>query len=258
LLTGAPAHEDIEDRNDEYGDDFILTEENDCFRIISDADPLDDATWNRRKQGNFAFMDQDSYDDLRMLVDDADVHEKEYSLDWVEEGEVPDPTDKMNDTPGCLRICRKKNVRAHIASTMSTLPLLCLNICIEESNNFAHQEMDKAKEKYNHENVICGTKWRHAINLGKFMVFIGILLHMCMFPLPGHSYLLSWSYDAITYSFVNKMQLQRFQQIRNMLHFNDNYMTADTNDALHKLPPILTLSKSLFGHSLEVSNEDRG
>jgi hypothetical protein len=39
-------------------------------------------------------MDQYTYDDLPMLVDDADVHEKEYTLDLEEEGEVPEPTDK--------------------------------------------------------------------------------------------------------------------------------------------------------------------
>jgi hypothetical protein len=43
--------------DDESGDDFDLTEESGCVRIISDPDPLDDATWNRKKHGNFAVMD---------------------------------------------------------------------------------------------------------------------------------------------------------------------------------------------------------
>jgi hypothetical protein len=116
-----------------------LTGENICFRIISDADPLDDATWIRRKQGNFSFVDQYAYDDLPALVDDTDVHDKECPLDWVEESEVPEPTDNMKDTPGCLRRVHGKNVRAPIIVMMSTLPLFFWNICIEESNKFSHQ-----------------------------------------------------------------------------------------------------------------------
>jgi hypothetical protein len=63
-----------------------LTGENICFRIILDGDPLDDATWIRMKQGNFSFVDQYAYGDLPTLVDDAEVHEKEYSLGWVAGG----------------------------------------------------------------------------------------------------------------------------------------------------------------------------
>jgi hypothetical protein len=99
-------------------------------------------------------MEQDAYDDLPTLVDDYDVHEKEYPLDWVEEGEVPEPTNKMKDVYGCLQRGREKNFRAPIITMMLTLPFLFWNICIEESNKFSHQEMDKAKEKENPENVI--------------------------------------------------------------------------------------------------------
>jgi hypothetical protein len=77
------------DSDDEGGVGLDLTEESDCVRIISDADPLDDATWVRKKQDIFSFMDQDTYDDLPTLVDNADVHEKEYTLDWEEKGELP-------------------------------------------------------------------------------------------------------------------------------------------------------------------------
>jgi hypothetical protein len=62
--------------DDEDGDDLNLTEAHDCFRTISDDDTLDDAAWIRRKQVNFAFMDQDSYDDLPTLMDNDDLHKK--------------------------------------------------------------------------------------------------------------------------------------------------------------------------------------
>jgi hypothetical protein len=112
------------DSDDERGIGLDLTEESDCVRIISDADPFDDATWIRRRQGNVAFIDQDTYDDLPMLVDDVCVHEKEYMLDWEEEGELPKPTENMKDTPGCLRKGREKNCRAPVITMMLMLPLL--------------------------------------------------------------------------------------------------------------------------------------
>jgi hypothetical protein len=65
------------DSDDEGGVDLDLTEESDRVRIILDADPSDDHTWSRSKQGNYAFMDPDLYHDLLMLVDDAEVQEKE-------------------------------------------------------------------------------------------------------------------------------------------------------------------------------------
>jgi hypothetical protein len=66
----------FQESDDEGGDYFYLTAESDCVRIISDSDPLDGVTWNRKKHGNFAFMDQDAHDDLPTLVDDAFVHKK--------------------------------------------------------------------------------------------------------------------------------------------------------------------------------------
>jgi hypothetical protein len=65
-----------EDKANRGPDNFNLTEQSDYVRIISDSDPLYYATWNSNKHGNFTFMDQDAYDDLPTLVDDADVHEK--------------------------------------------------------------------------------------------------------------------------------------------------------------------------------------
>jgi hypothetical protein len=44
------------DSDDEGSNDLDLTEESDCVRIISDADPFDDVTWIIRKQGHFAFV----------------------------------------------------------------------------------------------------------------------------------------------------------------------------------------------------------
>jgi hypothetical protein len=116
-------------------------------------------------------------------------------------------------------------------------------VSFEKSNRFAHHEMVKAKAKGKTENNICGAKWKHYIKLGGFMVLFGILLQMCLFPLPGHSYILYKAHDAVMFPFVIKMPLRRFQQIRSVLHFNDNEMMTLSADALHKVRPLVNIIK---------------
>jgi hypothetical protein len=110
------------------------------------------------------------------------------------------------------------------------------------SNRFAHQEMVKAKARGKTENNICGAKCKD-ITLGEFMIFLCILLQMCIFPLTGHSYVLYWVYGAIMFHFVNKMQLWRFEQIRSVLHFNDNETIPLNGDTLHKVRPLVNIVK---------------
>jgi hypothetical protein len=161
----------------------------------------------------------------------------------------------MADIPRSLRKGLEKNFRAAVVALMSTLPLLFFKICVGQSNKFSHQEIDKAKEKGKPENVICGTKWQHDITLGGFMVFMGILLYMCLFPIPDHSYVLYWLYGAVSYPFVNKMQLRRFQQIRSVLHFNNNNTVEEKNDALHKVRPLLNIAKVTLWAFIRVGLE---
>jgi hypothetical protein len=102
--------------------------------------------------------------------------------------------------------------------------------------------MAKAMARENTEKNICGAKWKD-ITLGEFMVFFGILLQICIFPLPGHSYVLYWAYGAIMFPFINKMQLRCFQQIRSVLHFNDNETIPLNDDALHKVRSLVNIMK---------------
>jgi hypothetical protein len=150
--------------DDEVGNDLDLTGESDWVRIISDADPLDDTTWIRRKQGNFSFMDQDTYGDLPTLLDDVDVHVKEYSLHWEEEGKVPKPTVKMKDTPKCLRKGHEKKLCAPVIAMMVMLPLLFWKISVGQSNNVAHQKINgqgKRKGEPIECNIWCQVVRRH-------------------------------------------------------------------------------------------------
>jgi hypothetical protein len=49
------------------GNDVDLSNEDECVRIIAGSNNF---AWNRRKQGDFAFMDQDIKDDIPAFLDD--------------------------------------------------------------------------------------------------------------------------------------------------------------------------------------------
>jgi hypothetical protein len=165
-------------------------------------------------------MEQDIEYDTPALRDDEVT--KYLTLDWVKEGTLPEPRDNMKDIPGCLRTGREKNFRSPIFSFISTLLLIFWKVSFGKRNMFAHQESGEATAKGNTKNNICGANWKHDIALGEFIVFFGILLQMRLSPLPGHSYVLYWAYGAVMYPFFNKTKLRHFQQIRSVLHSNDN------------------------------------
>jgi hypothetical protein len=105
--------------SDDEGVNVDLSNEDDCVKSIADSENI---TWNRRNQGDFAFMEQDFEDEAPAVPDDEVT--KDLTLDWVEGGCLPEPTDKMKDTSGGLRKGREKNFHYHVVSFMSTLPLV--------------------------------------------------------------------------------------------------------------------------------------
>jgi hypothetical protein len=195
---------------------------------------------------------KDFEDEAPAVTDDKVT--KYLNLDWVEEDCLPDPTNKMKDTPGGLFKGREKNFRSPVVSLMSTLPLVLWKVSFRESNRFAHQEMEKAQTRGKTENNMCGAKWKD-ITLGDFMVFFGILLKMCLFPLPWHSYVLCWAHGAIIFPFVNKMQVCSFQQIRSVLHFNDNETIPLNDNALQKVRPLVNIVKVTLCAFIRVGSE---
>jgi hypothetical protein len=144
--------------SDDEGVNVDLSKEYDWVKIVADSDNF---TWNRLKQGGFAFTEQDFEYEAADVPDDEVT--KYLTLDWFEGGCFPEPTNKMKDTPGGLRKGREKNFWSPVVSFMSTLPLVFWKVSFGESNRFAHQEMAKARGKT--ENNICGAKWK-GITLG--------------------------------------------------------------------------------------------
>jgi hypothetical protein len=67
--------------SDDEGVNVDLSNEDDCVKIIADSGNF---TWNRRKQGDFASMEQDfEYEDPAVPDDKVT---KYFTLDWVEGG----------------------------------------------------------------------------------------------------------------------------------------------------------------------------
>jgi hypothetical protein len=87
--------------SDNEGVNVDLSNEDECVKIIADSDNF---TWNRRKQGDSAFMEQ-CFEDEAPAVLNGEVT-KDITLDWIEGGCLPEPPEKMKHTPGSLRKCR--------------------------------------------------------------------------------------------------------------------------------------------------------
>jgi hypothetical protein len=103
----------------------------------------------------------------------------------------------MKDTSGCLSKGREKNFRSPVVSFISTLLIIFWKVSFGESIRFAHQEMRNARAKGFTGIKKFGTKCKQKITVGYFMVFFGILLQMCLFPPPGHLYVLYWAGGAV-------------------------------------------------------------
>jgi hypothetical protein len=116
-----------------------------------------------------------------------------------------------------------------VSSLLSFIPLKLFNAFAFYSNAFAHDKM--AAER---TDQICGSRWKENITLQEMMVFFGILIKMVLRPTPGQSYTACWD-DQAWHPYTSAMTLRRFQQIRSVLHFNDNSKMLGSQDAAFKV-----------------------
>jgi hypothetical protein len=122
---------------------------------------------------------------------------------------------------------------------MSTLPLIFWKVSFGESNRFAHQELRKENAKGLAEIFL----WSKVATRHHIEGVHGVLWYPSSnVPLPTIR-ALYWAYGAIMYPFVNEMPLWHFQQIRSVLHFNDNQMMPLNGNALHKVRPLVNIVK---------------
>ena len=77
-------------------------------------------------------------------------------------------------------------------------------------------------------------KWVSDITIDELMTFWGVMIHMCLRPMPGRPYTSAWLYPE-WHPYTIKMNLGRFRQIRSVLHISDNNHPQAKHDSLWKV-----------------------
>lgn len=120
-----------------------------------------------------------------------------------------------------------------IQSLLAFIPLRIFNSIAFFSNLYANDAIGKSESR-----TISGAKWDKDITINEIMKFFGILIKMVLRPTPGQPYPFCWN-DPSWHPYTQYMKLRRFQQIRTVLHFNDNGAMEGSDDAVFKVSSIL-------------------
>jgi hypothetical protein len=139
--------------------------------------------------------------------------------------------------------------RSPLSSFLAFVPLKVLKSMVYFSNMYADSVLVATES-----NHISGARWPGDISLAEMMAFFGILIKMVLRPTPGQSYVSAWK-EPTWHPYTRNMPLRRFQQIRAVLHVNDNTKMAGSNDSLFKVRPFLNCLKLTFPSYLDVGND---
>lgn len=148
---------------------------------------------------------------------------------WSVLGKMGPPPNLSQRMPSHVDPSKKAYFKTPISSFLSFIPIKIFKAIAVYSNQYAHSVMDTEGS-----NKISGARWKHDINLQEIMIFFGILIKMVLRPLPGKSYTHCWS-NKNWHPYTNAMDLRRFQQIRSVLHFNNNSKAVGSKDAVFKV-----------------------
>ena len=120
---------------------------------------------------------------------------------------------------------------------------------VHYSNEYAWDLMDMMRS-----NKISGRAWDHDITLQEMMIFWGILIKMTLRPTPGQSYEATFL-DSNWHPYSFHMELDRFRQIRTVLHMNDERACPFSRDSLFKVRPLLNCLKTTFAEFFNLGNK---
>lgn len=125
---------------------------------------------------------------------------------------------------------------------------------VSQNNKYAN---DMMKSENNTTGFISGNKWQRDITIDEIIIFFGIMLHMCLRPIPGRPYTDAWNYTD-WHTYTKHMICIWLKQIRAVLHMSDNEHPQGKKDSLWKIIPLLnTLRLSIdrfvnVGDNLEL------
>lgn len=196
----------------------------------SDEDDIDE---EEEEEENFLFRPnsrQDSLNHCKSVPDDDDKEEFGAASDFCwSTGTLLPPPDRSTRSPSHVKPALTGNFTTPIQSLLAFIPLKIFNSIATFSNNYAHQVIERSENGH-----VCGRKWESDITINEIMKFFGILMKMVLRPTPLQSYPYCWN-DPLWHPYTIYMPLRRFQQIRSVLHFNDNSNIEASNDAAFKV-----------------------
>ena len=171
----------------------------------------------------------------------APVPETIEGITWEQNEELPEPSEKSHFGPSQLKEDYSHHFDTILDSFMAFLPHTIWEFILAQSNLYSKQVHEESGD-----NNICGAPWRHDITLDEFMAFMGIHLLMCLHPIPGRDIEYYFQHPE-KYEFVKAIEsFRRFQQIRSVLHCNDNRYEGDSKDELYKVRPLLNVLKNTW------------
>jgi hypothetical protein len=216
---------------------FVVHEGKDGVPMDSDTSENDDGDDERKEES-------EDDDDLFVTTASGETKRKEGSqTDEAKESyleEDTETTDLSEDTAGCPRfqwragrhispprgksnrrpsVVKEASVGCFLSPLLSFLtfvPLKLFKSMVYFSNLYATQVMVTTSSKQ-----ISGARWPGDISIAKTMAFFGILIKIVLRPTPGQSYASAWKQPE-WHPYTHSMTLRRFQQIRAVLHANDN------------------------------------
>ena len=176
--------------------------------------------------------------------DDSDDFGVTSDFCWATGLTLRSPPDRSSRPPSHVVPALAGNFATPIQSFLAFIPLKIFNSIAIFSNNYAHHVMETSENRN-----VSGRKWETDISINEIMKFFGILFKMVLRPTPGQSYPFCWN-DPQWHPYTRYMPLRRFQQIRAVLHFNDNSNIEASDDAAFKVSAIgLPISQTLFTYS---------
>lgn len=235
--------------SDELDDGDPICSDTEMYEDEDEAQDIqhdEDFILSGMQQDNIRLEDSSLYTEIKASSFSA---EKIDGITWEQNKSIPEPSEKS-----CFGESKLKEQYAHhfdtvIDSFLAFLPHTIWEFIVAQSNLYAEQVREKNSNGY-----ICGAPWKHDITLDEMMTFIGIHILMTLHPIPGRDIEYYFQNPDI-YEFVKAIDsLRRFQQIRSVLHCNDNKYEGESKDELYKVRPLLNVLKNTLGYYLDVGD----
>jgi hypothetical protein len=176
------------------------------------------------------------FDNVPQQEDDDDRDTGAGSSFCWSTGNLPPPPDCSNRRESHVTPSRTGVCATPISSFLAFIPLKIFSSIAFYSNLHAHHVVATSEN-----GLVCGRKWEADISTNEIMKFFGILFKMALRPTPGQSYQFCWD-DPQWHPYTGHMRLRRFQQIRSVLHFNDNANIDGSDDAAFKVSLLVAVA----------------